>query len=348
MALIKCPECGKEISDKAASCPNCGCPISMAESNRTEIMNDDTEKSSIRSSPVVKNSNTKVIFIALVACILFAIIAVIVGRGISKKNAEAKRIQQIQDVKTAMDNVDSSLAELIIALDPPEPFLYGDSVSDSHKSEIKSILDTITENQKIVEDAYKNEDREFIKELDDYISANKTYRSWDDYNDEIKKLYGNSISNEQAADNLVKEMASTEEDYRNYKNHYLILCDWNGDFEDYDIDKNFDPEMDFHKVTSGEHAGEYYYDPDPPWVINIGTEKPKHVVFLFKLLGTNGRVIAEQEWVLDDQKSNDYLDVKTYGIGKDDHICFNSIQPFYSDVNDTPTGMEMEVVSVGE
>lgn len=23
MALIKCPECGKEISDKAASCPNC-------------------------------------------------------------------------------------------------------------------------------------------------------------------------------------------------------------------------------------------------------------------------------------------------------------------------------------
>lgn len=27
MALIKCPECGKEISDKANSCPNCGCPI---------------------------------------------------------------------------------------------------------------------------------------------------------------------------------------------------------------------------------------------------------------------------------------------------------------------------------
>lgn len=27
MALIKCPECGKEISDKAAACPNCGTPI---------------------------------------------------------------------------------------------------------------------------------------------------------------------------------------------------------------------------------------------------------------------------------------------------------------------------------
>lgn len=30
MALIKCPECGRQISDKAASCPSCGCPIANA------------------------------------------------------------------------------------------------------------------------------------------------------------------------------------------------------------------------------------------------------------------------------------------------------------------------------
>ena len=28
MALIICPECGKEFSDKASACPNCGAPIS--------------------------------------------------------------------------------------------------------------------------------------------------------------------------------------------------------------------------------------------------------------------------------------------------------------------------------
>lgn len=27
MALINCTECGKEFSDKASACPNCGCPI---------------------------------------------------------------------------------------------------------------------------------------------------------------------------------------------------------------------------------------------------------------------------------------------------------------------------------
>ena len=36
MALIKCPECGKEISDKAEACPNCGCPIKHEESTNCE------------------------------------------------------------------------------------------------------------------------------------------------------------------------------------------------------------------------------------------------------------------------------------------------------------------------
>jgi RNA polymerase subunit RPABC4/transcription elongation factor Spt4 len=29
MALIKCAECGKEVSDKAPNCPNCGAPIAV-------------------------------------------------------------------------------------------------------------------------------------------------------------------------------------------------------------------------------------------------------------------------------------------------------------------------------
>lgn len=30
MALIKCPECSKDVSDKAPACPNCGAPIAAA------------------------------------------------------------------------------------------------------------------------------------------------------------------------------------------------------------------------------------------------------------------------------------------------------------------------------
>ena len=29
MAMIKCPECGNQVSDKAKACIHCGCPISI-------------------------------------------------------------------------------------------------------------------------------------------------------------------------------------------------------------------------------------------------------------------------------------------------------------------------------
>lgn len=38
MALIKCPECGREISDKAASCPGCGCPVKVQSINNNEVL----------------------------------------------------------------------------------------------------------------------------------------------------------------------------------------------------------------------------------------------------------------------------------------------------------------------
>lgn len=33
MAMITCPECGKQISDKADKCPNCGYPLDFKNKN---------------------------------------------------------------------------------------------------------------------------------------------------------------------------------------------------------------------------------------------------------------------------------------------------------------------------
>ena len=37
MALIKCPECGKEISDRAVSCPHCGYPIKSLSREKESV-----------------------------------------------------------------------------------------------------------------------------------------------------------------------------------------------------------------------------------------------------------------------------------------------------------------------
>ena len=34
--LLKCPECGKEVSTKAGSCPHCGCPIKEVQDKVVE------------------------------------------------------------------------------------------------------------------------------------------------------------------------------------------------------------------------------------------------------------------------------------------------------------------------
>ena len=51
MALIKCPECKKEISDKADSCINCGYPlITLAQNNQITIK---AEKRTVLASPTL-------------------------------------------------------------------------------------------------------------------------------------------------------------------------------------------------------------------------------------------------------------------------------------------------------
>lgn len=41
MALIKCIECGHEVSEFAESCPNCGCPVSMFKNTNKQNINTD-------------------------------------------------------------------------------------------------------------------------------------------------------------------------------------------------------------------------------------------------------------------------------------------------------------------
>ena len=65
MALIKCPECGKEISDKAQSCIHCGCPLAEVATSgvvRIKMPNNIVEGwiglFSSRRAAVVANGKT--------------------------------------------------------------------------------------------------------------------------------------------------------------------------------------------------------------------------------------------------------------------------------------------------
>lgn len=53
MALINCPECGKEISDKAPKCPNCGKPLSRNRHKENLSRNLNNHKQTIIKSSII-------------------------------------------------------------------------------------------------------------------------------------------------------------------------------------------------------------------------------------------------------------------------------------------------------
>lgn len=80
MALIPCPECKRDVSDKAISCPNCGCPIAsktpmnkMFETNRQQ-MNDI----SVRYAQERKRLQDQRV-LALIIGIVIAIVGSLIG-----------------------------------------------------------------------------------------------------------------------------------------------------------------------------------------------------------------------------------------------------------------------------
>ena len=84
MALIKCPECGKEISDKATNCPSCGCPLENANSNEQSSSQDLLKKDKV---------NKKIKLIIPIVCIVaIAIIVSIVGIKSKQKKEKQKQI----------------------------------------------------------------------------------------------------------------------------------------------------------------------------------------------------------------------------------------------------------------
>ncbi len=76
MALIECYECGKEISDKAPTCPNCGAPQRLSSSNK--FLNNFanlkvTIKKNFRETISFKKNKYSKIFLILFASTAFPV-----------------------------------------------------------------------------------------------------------------------------------------------------------------------------------------------------------------------------------------------------------------------------------
>lgn len=83
MALVKCVECGREVSDKAAACPHCGCPIecsSNVSAPAAPIMNGTPQPTqSEQVNEIMSKTKMKLLLISggLVLIAVFLIVGVL-------------------------------------------------------------------------------------------------------------------------------------------------------------------------------------------------------------------------------------------------------------------------------
>ena len=93
MALIKCTECGHELSEKATCCPKCGCPIDTIITTNNDI------KQELKKDKIKKIS--KILLIVLVVCLLIFSLVKFFTRedssGLYDKNEWGTSLENIQE-----------------------------------------------------------------------------------------------------------------------------------------------------------------------------------------------------------------------------------------------------------
>lgn len=123
MALMNCPECGREISDKANSCPACGYPINKEKSIETGNSMDPVSSNGDKSGK--KGGSSRIFFIAAGIILFILLIVIIYFKLIYRGNF---------DISLSNDTIElGSKAELINYLEyEPENIIEVNIINDDN------------------------------------------------------------------------------------------------------------------------------------------------------------------------------------------------------------------------
>lgn len=108
MALVKCPECGREnVSDTAKACPGCGYNVKAYYDKKYKITKESSDESKdmpinrevILEEPIKSKKNKTLIIIMIIFCILSVAFAIVVQIA----NAERQRSKLEQEYNTAIE-----------------------------------------------------------------------------------------------------------------------------------------------------------------------------------------------------------------------------------------------------
>lgn len=192
MAMIKCPECEKEISDKAKECIHCGCPIRQNEPQKVEVIK--------KKRKMTKKKKITIIISTIV------IICGIIG-GIIFYNEIKKNDKKI-DIGLYKSQLDLASSEMLIGSISAEE--CGDLISDVWYNSIFKKSDSKT-------DKYTKKNGKFNDDFND--SLNALFED-EDFSKEIEELKDNQEEVKKSMKELQNPPEGMEDAYYDIKEFY--------------------------------------------------------------------------------------------------------------------------------
>lgn len=107
MSLIKCPNCGHEISDKAIQCPKC--KAYQAEKNKRKYSNDSLKKK-LNVKEIIYNED-KFRILAIIVLLIFIIALIFIALSDSKSSVNTSKKKHIGYVDEQLEMTDEEKIE---------------------------------------------------------------------------------------------------------------------------------------------------------------------------------------------------------------------------------------------
>lgn len=116
MALIFCPECGKEISDAAGACPHCGYPI---------------QKPQPQDAPPSPRKSKRPIIIAACVLVLVAMVGAFVGVQQKQSSPHENYMQSVECLRY------KEISEILSGKSEMDSLIVGERISDIELQKFK-------------------------------------------------------------------------------------------------------------------------------------------------------------------------------------------------------------------
>lgn len=189
MAFIKCPECGKEVSDTAERCSGCGCDIkrNIDEMKKQERRINKSKKSSMNKS--------------LILVVIFIVVIIGVFVGIQKQRDK----DALTNLNLLFSHIeDISEYKMYVFTEVDGKYYYNDDGADFAIDEISQRISNLDICVKYIDEHYSKSKNA----IDDKIEeTNYGCKTWEEYREYLNSNYflDEDISNQERAVKILIE-----------------------------------------------------------------------------------------------------------------------------------------------